>query len=54
MKQVRFIPWDTEKTTVCVTVEGAAVVDIYGIPFSSSVKNCTTVDHRCKSSQSDW
>ena len=40
-----FQQWDTQATTVCVTLEGGAVADIWGAPFPTA-KNCTTVDHR--------
>ena len=40
-----FQQWDSQQTTVCVTLEGAQVLDIWGTPFPTA-KNCTTVDHR--------
>jgi len=43
--QVPFQQWDSQQTTVCVTLEGAQVQDIWGTPFPGA-KNCTTVDHR--------
>jgi len=42
---VPFQRWDSQQTTVCVTLEGAQVQDIWGTPFPAA-KNCTTVDHR--------
>ena len=44
--QVPFQQWDTQQTTVCVILEGAQVLDIWGTPFPNA-ENCTTVDHRC-------
>ena len=43
--QVPFSPWDTLATTICVSLVGSGVPDVYGIGFPDA-KQCSTLDHR--------
>ena len=43
--QVPFSPWDSTSTTVCLTVLGEKISDVYGTTFPDG-KNCTGLDHR--------
>ena len=45
--QVAYSPWKTSSTTVCITVDGAIVLDVYGTAFPTS-QNCSTLDHQCE------
>ena len=49
LRQVRasvpFSPWDTEETTVCLTIAGSQVLDVYGNNFPAK-QACTTLNHR--------
>lgn len=42
---LKYSTWASASTTVCATVLGGQVADVYGITFSDA-KNCTTLDHR--------
>lgn len=42
---LKYSIWASASTTVCATVLGGQVADVYGITFSDA-KNCTTLDHR--------
>ncbi|KAK9817300.1 hypothetical protein WJX72_012366 [[Myrmecia] bisecta] len=43
--KVPFDPWATTSTTLCLTVVGSQVVDVFGNTFPAT-KNCTTLSHR--------
>lgn len=40
-----FSPWDTEETTVCLTIAGSQILDVYGNNFPAK-QICTTLNHR--------
>ncbi|CAK0762638.1 hypothetical protein CVIRNUC_002977 [Coccomyxa viridis] len=43
--KVPFSPWDTTTSTVCLTVLGEKIPDVFGTTFPDA-KNCTNLDHR--------
>lgn len=43
-----FSPWETDSTTVCLTIAGPQVLDVYGNNFPAQ-QACTTLDHRFNS-----
>lgn len=37
--------WERRSTSVCLTLEGAEVLDVYGTPFPDA-KECVSYDYR--------